>query len=64
MAGHFADVGKSGWDPNVERPEFEEMMAAVRAGHVDAVVIKASSAPTANGVRKWRSPGSRLVSMK
>ncbi|MDT0466156.1 recombinase family protein [Streptomyces gibsoniae] len=36
-AGHFADVGKSGWDPKVVRPEFEEMMSAVRAGHVDAV---------------------------
>ncbi|WP_157878798.1 recombinase family protein [Streptomyces sp. CT34] len=39
LAGSLADVGRSGWDPNVERPEFEEMMTAVRAGHVDAVVV-------------------------
>jgi DNA invertase Pin-like site-specific DNA recombinase len=39
IAGYFADVGKSGWDPNVVRPEFEEMMSAVHAGHVDAVVV-------------------------
>lgn len=48
-AGHFADVGKSGWDPNVVRPEFEEMMAAVRAGHVDAVVVFCLSRLTRQG---------------
>ncbi|MEU4097764.1 recombinase family protein [Streptomyces sp. NPDC026673] len=46
IAGHFADVGKSGWDPNVERSEFEEMMSAVRAGHVDAVVVFSLTADT------------------
>ncbi|MFI2029117.1 recombinase family protein [Streptomyces buecherae] len=49
IAGHFADVGKSGWDPNVERPQFEEMMTAVRAGQVDAVVIFALSRLTRKG---------------
>ncbi|MGW5969759.1 recombinase family protein [Streptomyces sp. NPDC055186] len=49
VAGHFADVGKSGWDPNVQRPEFEEMMAAVRGGHVDAVVVFSLSRLTRQG---------------
>lgn len=48
-AGHFADVGKSGWDPGVVRPAFEEMMAAVRAGHVDAVVVFSLSRLTWRG---------------
>ncbi|WP_329450239.1 recombinase family protein [Streptomyces sp. NBC_01724] len=48
-AGHFADVGKSGWDPGVVRPAFEEMMAAVRAGHVDAVVVFSLSRLTRQG---------------
>jgi DNA invertase Pin-like site-specific DNA recombinase len=50
VAGDFADVGRSGWDPNVERPEFEEMMTAVRAGHVDAVVVFSLSRLTRQGV--------------
>ncbi|MCX4832842.1 recombinase family protein [Streptomyces sp. NBC_01016] len=49
-AGHFSDVGRSGWDPNVERPDFEEMMTAVRAGHVDAVIVFALSRLTRQGV--------------
>ncbi|WP_406362886.1 recombinase family protein [Streptomyces sp. NBC_00715] len=48
-AGHFADVAKSGWDPKVVRPEFEEMMSAVRAGHVDAVVVFSLSRLTRQG---------------
>ncbi|MER6459836.1 recombinase family protein [Streptomyces sp. NPDC001288] len=48
-AGHFADVGTSGWDPKVVRPEFEEMMSAVRAGHVDAVVVFSLSRLTRQG---------------
>ncbi|MFJ6380477.1 recombinase family protein [Kitasatospora sp. NPDC092039] len=47
--GHFEDVGKSGWDPNVTRPGFEEMMAAVRAGQVDAVVVFSLSRLTRQG---------------
>jgi hypothetical protein len=42
-------VGKSGWDPKVVRPEFEEMMSAVRAGHVDAVVMFSLSRLTRQG---------------
>ncbi|WP_340461066.1 recombinase family protein [Streptomyces sp. A475] len=71
LAGHFADVGRSGWDPNVERPEFEEMMTAVRAGHVDAVVVFALSRLTRQGAleamkieEELRSHGVLLVSVE
>ncbi|MER8100451.1 recombinase family protein [Kitasatospora sp. NPDC094016] len=47
--GHFEDVGKSGWDPDVTRPGFEEMMAAVRAGRVDAVIVVSLSRLTRQG---------------
>ncbi|MFG3480069.1 recombinase family protein [Streptomyces sp. NPDC047980] len=69
--GHFADVGKSGWDPNVTRPEFEEMMSAVRAGHVDAVVVFSLSRLTRQGaleamliIRELERYGVRLVSVE
>lgn len=48
-AGVFEDIGKSGWDPRVSRPGFEEMMTAVRAGEVDAVVVFALSRLTRQG---------------
>ncbi|MFG2847754.1 recombinase family protein, partial [Kitasatospora sp. NPDC048296] len=35
----FQDIGKSGWDPDTERAGFDAMMAAVRAGEVDVVVV-------------------------
>lgn len=35
----FTDAGKSGWDPTVVRPGFEEMMSWVREGKCDVVVI-------------------------
>ncbi len=67
----FADVGRSGWDPNVERPEYEEMMTAVRAGHVDAVVVFALSRLTRLGAfeamkieSELRSHGVLLVSVE
>jgi DNA invertase Pin-like site-specific DNA recombinase len=47
--GTFADIGKSGWDPNVQRPEFEEMMAAVRGRQVDAIVVFSLSRLTRQG---------------
>jgi site-specific DNA recombinase len=71
IAGHFADVGKSGGDPNVQRPEFEEMMSAVRAGHVDAVVVFSLSRLTRQGaleamliIREFEQHGVRLVSVE
>lgn len=53
-AGHFADVGKSGWDHNATRPEFEEMTAAVHAGHVDAVIVFSLSRLTRQGALEAR----------
>jgi site-specific DNA recombinase len=48
-AGYFEDVGKSGWDPKVYRPGFEEMMTAVRQRRVDAVVVYSLSRLTRQG---------------
>lgn len=71
LAGHFADVGRSGWDPNAERPEFDELMAAVRAGHVDAVVVFALARLTRQGAfeamkieEELRAHGVLLVSVE
>ncbi|MEH6373277.1 recombinase family protein [Streptomyces sp. KLMMK] len=70
-AGHFEDVGKSGWDPGVHRPGFEEMMAAVRGGHVDAVVVFSLSRLTRRGaleamkiIDELERHGVRLVSVE
>ncbi|MHA4819939.1 recombinase family protein [Streptomyces aculeolatus] len=45
----FKDVGRSGWDPNAIRPGFDELMTAVRAGEVDAVVVNELSRLTRKG---------------
>lgn len=70
-AGHFEDIGKSGWDPNTHRPGFEEMMAAVRGGHVDAVVVFSLSRLTRRGaleamkiIDELERHGVRLVSVE
>ncbi|MFJ2114046.1 MULTISPECIES: recombinase family protein [unclassified Streptomyces] len=70
-AGHFEDVGKSGWDPSIHRPGFEEMMDAVRGGHVDAVVVFSLSRLTRRGaleamriIEELESHGVRLVSVE
>ncbi|MFJ1758030.1 recombinase family protein [Kitasatospora sp. NPDC088134] len=70
-AGHFEDIGKSGWDPNTHRPGFEELMAAVRAGHVDAVVVFSLSRLTRRGaleamkiIDELEQHGVRLVSVE
>ncbi|WP_199896601.1 recombinase family protein [Streptomyces niger] len=70
-AGHFEDVGKSGWDPGVHRPGFEEMMAAVRGGHVDAVIVFSLSRLTRRGaleamkiIDELERYGVRLVSVE
>lgn len=49
--GSFADIGKSGWDPDVTRPGFADLMDAVRAGQVDIVLVFALSSthPTRRG---------------
>ncbi|MFE1500651.1 recombinase family protein, partial [Streptomyces albidoflavus] len=70
-AGHFEDVGKSGWDPSIHRPGFEEMMTAVRGGHVDAVVVFSLSRLTRRGaleamriIEELDAYGVRLVSVE
>lgn len=45
----YADVGLSGYDPNVYRPGFERMMADARAGKFDVVVIYMLSRLTRQG---------------
>lgn len=70
-AGHFEDIGKSGWDPNTHRPGFEELMAAVRGRHVDAVVVFSLSRLTRRGaleamkiIDELERHGVRLVSVE
>jgi DNA invertase Pin-like site-specific DNA recombinase len=67
----FKDVGKSGWDPKTVRPEFEEMMAAVRAGELDVIVVNELSRLTRQGAfeamkidEELRRFGVRLVSVQ
>ncbi|MFH9722701.1 recombinase family protein [Streptomyces sp. NPDC017254] len=50
----FKDVGRSGWDPNAVRPAFEDLMSAVRAGEVDAVVVNELSRLTRKGAHDAR----------
>lgn len=49
VAGEFVDVGRSGWDPNVTRADFERMMGEVRAGEGDVVVVNELSRLTRKG---------------
>ncbi len=35
----FKDDGQSGWDPNVTREGYGQMLAAIRDGEVDAIVV-------------------------
>lgn len=67
----FKDVGKSGWDPSVIRPKFEEMMTAVRNGEIDVVVVNELSRLTRQGAyeamkidQELRKYGVRLVSVQ
>ncbi|MEU9704270.1 recombinase family protein [Streptomyces sp. NPDC047981] len=71
VAGHFSDVGKSGWDPNTARPAFEELMSAVRGGEVDAVIVFSLSRLTRQGALdamlindELQKHGVRLVSVE
>ncbi|MGW5095217.1 recombinase family protein [Streptomyces nodosus] len=66
----FKDVGRSGWDPNAVRPGFEELMVAVRAGEVDAVVVNELSRLTRKGAhdaleidKEFKKHGVRFVSV-
>ena len=46
---HFEDVGISGYDPGAVRPGYEAMMAKVRAGEADVLVIFSLSRLTRQG---------------
>lgn len=66
----FKDVGRSGWDPKAVRPGFEDLMSAVRAGEVDAVVVNELSRLTRKGAhdaldvdQEFRKFGVRFVSV-
>jgi DNA invertase Pin-like site-specific DNA recombinase len=36
---HFEDIGISGWDPDAERPGFENMLKAARAGAFNMLIV-------------------------
>ncbi|WP_395362817.1 recombinase family protein [Streptomyces sp. YH02] len=66
----FKDVGRSGWDPHVIRPSFEDLMSAVRAGEVDVVVVNELSRLTRKGAHdaleidnEFKKYGVRFVSV-
>ncbi|MBB6173116.1 DNA invertase Pin-like site-specific DNA recombinase [Nocardiopsis mwathae] len=50
-AGHYADLGISGWNPHVVRPDFDRMMRDAAAGKFKAVVVLALSRLTRKGAR-------------
>ncbi|MFE3591938.1 recombinase family protein [Streptomyces niveus] len=67
----FRDVGKSGWDPSVQRDGFDEMMQWVRDGKADVVVIFTLSRLTRMGAQEafaiekvMRDNGVSLVSVR
>ncbi|WP_431955050.1 recombinase family protein [Actinacidiphila sp. bgisy167] len=67
----FTDAGKSGWDPSIVRPGFEEMMSWVREGKCDVVVIYTLSRLTRQGALEamqiedeMRKHGVALVSVR
>jgi hypothetical protein len=47
--GHYEDVGLSGYDPNVVRPDFEQMLEDARNGEFDVLVIYMLSRLTRQG---------------
>ncbi|MEU7177041.1 MULTISPECIES: recombinase family protein [Streptomyces] len=67
----FRDVGKSGWDPSVQRDGFDEMMQWVRDGKCDVAVIFTLSRLTRMGAQEafaiekvMRDNGVSLVSVR
>ncbi|MFF6997606.1 recombinase family protein [Streptomyces sp. NPDC008313] len=36
---HYEDIGISGWDPDAERPGFEDMLKAARAGAFNMLIV-------------------------
>lgn len=39
FARHYEDIGISGWDPDAERPGFEDMLKAARAGAFNMLIV-------------------------
>lgn len=70
-AHRFADIGRSGWDPSIVRPEYEALMQAVENGEVDVVIVNELSRLTRQGAfdamkidQKLKQHGVRLVSVQ
>ncbi|MFH9802827.1 recombinase family protein [Streptomyces albidoflavus] len=70
VVGEFVDTGRSGWDPNVVRAEFETMMDEIRAGNGDAVVVNELSRLTRKGAhdaleidKEFKAHGVRFMSV-
>lgn len=69
FAGHFDDLGASGYDPKVARPGLDAALAAVERGDADVVVVYRLDRLTRRGVAEalrivetLRSNGASLVS--
>lgn len=70
VVGRFADVGRSGWDPNVVRTDFEKMMKAVRAREGDVIIVLELARLTRKGAfdamtidEELKKYGVRLISV-
>ncbi|MEU3980375.1 recombinase family protein [Streptomyces sp. NPDC026672] len=70
IVGEFVDVGRSGWDPNVVRADFERMMTGVRAGEADVVAVNELSRLTRKGAhdaldidKEFKKHGVRFMSV-
>lgn len=70
VVGRYADVGRSGWDPNVIRADFEKMMKAVRAREGDVIIVLELARLTRKGAfdamtidEELKKYGVRLVSV-
>ncbi|MGW6313832.1 recombinase family protein [Streptomyces sp. NPDC055099] len=70
VAGEFVDKGRSGWDPNVVRADFEKMMTRVRGSEGDVVVVNELSRLTRKGAhdaleidKEFKEHGVRFMSV-
>ncbi|MFG2183089.1 recombinase family protein [Streptomyces abikoensis] len=70
VVGEFVDVGRSGWDPNVVRADFEDMMDGVRGGGADVVIVNELSRLTRKGAhdaleidKEFKKHGVRFMSV-
>lgn len=68
---HFADLGRSGWDPKADRPGLDGALAALEAGHADVIVVhrldrlsRAGVVEAVALVRRIQKAGAVFVSVK